>query len=131
MVLVFCRVLIVPYLLTEDYVSTHCVISSIQVLEDTSNITCGRISEVDTQILDENFTYCVVSPHVTSETNMGIESANDEEKSGLCVHVKVSYRAFDGLVHKATLQALPRNFDDIARERITSERVSNSMIDQI
>ena len=133
MVLVFCRVLIVPYLLTEDFVSTDCVISSIELHEDRSNISCSRTSGVDVQGLDENFTHCVASPRITMDkeaNNLGIGSVNDEENSGLCVLVKVSYRAFDGLVHKATLQALPRNFDEIGRERLgSSEHVSYLVID--
>ena len=134
MVLVFCRVLIVPYLLTEDFVSTDCVISSVELLEDTNNISCSRTPGDDTLRLDKNFTYCEASPHITTgkETNFNAESINYEENLGLCVVVNVSYRAFDGLVQKATLQALPRKFDEIGRERpSSSEHVSYFMIDSI
>ena len=134
MVLVFCRVLIVPYLLTEDFVSTDCVISSVELLEDTNNISCSRTPGDDILRLDKNFTYCEASPHITTEkeTNLSTESINDEENLGLCVVVNVSYRAFDGLVQKATLKALPRKFDEIGRERpSSSEHVSCFMIDSI
>ncbi len=112
MVLVFSRLLIVPYLLTEDYVSTDCLVYSIEIQHDTRNgsLLCGELSMAGNKSVDRNQTYCSSHPHVTAEGESPMRPGRSSlggESLPFCVRVKVSYRAFDGLIRQALLQLSP------------------------
>ena len=126
MVLVFSRVLIVPYLLTKDYVATDCVVSSIELMDSVENVSCEKVGEVETAgDWEENQTLCSSHPNITAlEPGRVVRTEGDGRVSGLCVHVKVFYRAFDGLVRKATLQAFPRDSSQIGADSLIQSNVS-------
>ena len=121
MVLVFCHVLIVPHMRTKDYVTTDCVIDSITVIPDVTNVTCADLStEVTPLTLHGDTSNCEVTlgKTVSSAMTRQLFSNQRQNENSHCVQVGVVYKAFDGFPRKALLQTQPNSEGSNISEKV-------------
>ncbi len=118
MVLVFCQILIVPYLETQDYVSTHCAVEKIQaiLMEENGNGSCSNTNSSNTTINQCNISLTGGRNHakipfpISNSMNYNgnyIDSMENDYVISICIQVTVSYPGFDGFIHTDILQLRP------------------------
>ena len=125
MFLVFCHVLIVPHMKTKDYVTTDCVVDTISIIPETTNVSCSDSSRKREPLkLHADTSKCEITlNNEQSSENILLSSTQDQDESSHCVQVKVLHKAFDGFVHETMLQNQPKEEGNSEGTKI-SEKVS-------
>ncbi len=107
LVLVFCHVLIVPFMETEDYVTTTCLVSHIQLVTNPRGETCATDSRITNQLDRSQNCYGELNDLPNKDLSHLTLESNDIGGSTSCIMVTVLYRGVDGFPHQSILNLKP------------------------
>ena len=107
LVLIFCHILIVPFMETEDFVTTTCLVSNIQYVKEQGAETCAAESR-DTNQSDRVQSCAIELSDISYKDISGSLLEHDTAGNrASCIIVTVLYRGVDGFPHQSLLNLKP------------------------
>ncbi len=107
LVLVFCHILIVPFMETEDYVTTTCLVSQIQLVSNPRGETCATDSRITNQLDTSQTCYGELNDLPNKDLSHLTLENDDIGGRASCIMVTVLYRGVDGFPHQSVLNLKP------------------------